>query len=203
MKKLNLPNILTLSRVVLVPVFMAFIIFPQDTVFWRCISAAVFLVSSITDLLDGKIARSQKIVTNFGKFLDPLADKFHIIGAMLALVYKYGDTTAFGAGKVSSFLVWAAMIVVLRELAVTSMRLVVVKDSGIVVSASYLGKIKTITQIVSVMCVLLEPVVFGALIPFDTHLVITYLSIAVMTFSTIWSGYKYIKEYWKYLDPTK
>lgn len=203
MKKFNVPNILTLSRVILVPVFMALVILPEDTIFWRCVAAAVFFISSLTDLLDGNIARRQKIVTNFGKFLDPLADKFHIIGALLALIYKYSGGEAFGSGKISSLLVWAAMIVVLRELAVTSMRLVVVKDSGIVVSASIWGKVKTTTQVVCIMCVLLEPVVFGALIPLNTLLIFSYLSIAVMTVTTILSGYKYIKDYWAYLDPAK
>lgn len=202
MSKLNLPNKLTVARFLLVPVFMVVLMLPINDTVSRIISAALFIGIALTDMLDGKIARSRGLITDFGKFLDPLADKFMVFGAMLAILAKYHENDLFRITFMA-----ASAIVILRELAVTSIRLVANSASGVVIAASMLGKIKTVTQIVCVSTVLLEPVViggvfslFGAEYPFP---VLTYLTMAVMVVMTVWSGADYIKSYWKYLDPNK
>ena len=154
--KLNTPNRLTLLRIIFIPFFMIFLIYPVfgDNYIWsRIVSAALFIAASVTDFLDGHLARKHGLITNFGKFMDPLADKFLIFGALLAILVS--DFAIFDGGIISreilfqSYL-WSAIIVIFRELAVTSMRLVVNSASGVVVAASKLGKIKTTTQIVCV-----------------------------------------------------
>ena len=197
---MNLPNKLTISRVILIPVFMVFLVIPPlfealGDIATRVISAVLFILISLTDMLDGKIARKNNLVTDFGKFLDPLADKMLVFGACLGiLVY---------CGEVRSVFVWAAAVVMFRELAVTGLRLLVAKHD-IVVAASWLGKVKTTTQIICVCTILLEPVVFGSWIPFfrDYH-PLAYLTILLMTVMTVWSGVNYMKTYWSYMDPQR
>ena len=195
---MNLPNRLTVMRLLLVPVIMVFILFQIIGQPWsNIVAAALFLAASLTDMLDGKLARKYDLITDFGKFLDPLADKFLVIGAMLSLCSITG-------GIYQRLLIIATIIVVFRELAVTSLRLLVSGASGVVIAANILGKIKTTTQIVFVMSALLEPVVWSIiwedLIEYN---IITYPAMAVMTVMTVWSGINYIKSYWKYLDPKK
>ncbi len=205
---MNLPNRLTVLRMCLVPVFMAVMLLPigklmPESVAWwlpRSIAAFIFIVSSITDMLDGKIARKHNLVTDFGKFLDPLADKTLVIGALLACSIAYCDKIGWALG-------WVTFIVIFREFAVTSMRLVVVNTSGIVVAASMLGKIKTVSQIVGVCIVLLEPVVLTPLVrmfvPLYPEYFLSYIGMIVMTLTTAVSGFDYIKSYWKYIDSNK
>lgn len=202
MSKLNLPNKLTVARFLLVPVFMAVLMLPLPDTLSRIISAVLFIGIAATDMLDGRIARARGLVTDFGKFLDPLADKFMIFGAMLAILAKFHENDLF---RIT--VMFASAIVILRELSVTSIRLVANSASGVVIAASMLGKIKTVTQIVSVATILLEPVViggvfslFGAEYPFPF---LSYITIAVMVVMTVWSGIDYIKSYWHYLDPSK
>ncbi len=195
---MNLPNRLTVMRLLLVPVIMVFILFQIIGQPWsNIVAAALFLAASLTDMLDGKLARKYDLITDFGKFLDPLADKFLVIGAMLSLC-------SVTDGIYQRLLIIATIIVVFRELAVTSLRLLVSGASGVVIAANILGKIKTTTQIVFVMSALLEPVVWSIiwedLIEYN---IITYTAMAVMTIMTVWSGINYIKSYWKYLDPKK
>ena len=138
--------------------------------------------------------------------MDPLADKFLILGAMFAIsfsdyIFDYdavGFKSLISSEIISHLFFWTAIIVVFRELAVTSMRLVVVKSSGAVIAASSLGKIKTVTQIVAVSAVMLEPVVFT----FCRGL-LTVISLALALFFTIVSGVSYIKSYWKFIDTNK
>ncbi len=202
MSKLNLPNKLTVLRFCLVPVFMVFMMLPINDTVSRIVSAFLFIVTALTDMLDGKIARKHNLITDFGKFMDPLADKFMVFGAMLAILAKYHENDAFRV----TFMV-AASIVILRELAVTSIRLVANSASGVVIAASMLGKIKTVTQIVCISTVLLEPVVMGFVFGLFgaeyNYLFLSYLTMAAMTVMTLWSGIDYIKAYWGYLDPTK
>ena len=140
--KLNLPNKLTLIRIFLVPVFMIILIaVPNDTL-CRVLAALVFIVTAFTDMLDGKIARKRNLITNFGKFMDPLADKFMVFGALLAILYRFAD--------IRPVFIWAAAIVMFRELAVTSIRLIASGQEGLVIAASWLGKVKTVTQVVCI-----------------------------------------------------
>ncbi len=205
---MNLPNKLTLGRILVIPFFIFFLTynFFEDPNISRIISAVLFIAASITDFLDGHIARSRNLITDFGKFMDPLADKFLILGAMFAIcfsgyIFDYsavGFETTVSVDIIKHLFFWTAIVVVFRELAVTSMRLVVVKSSGAVIAASSLGKIKTVTQIVATSAVMLEPVI----LPFCCGWV-TLISTVAMLFFTVLSGFNYIKSYWKFIDTNK
>ena len=201
--KMNLPNKLTVLRLIMVPIIMVVMLLTmENTILWGILSAIIFGAASLTDMLDGKIARRDNLITDFGKFLDPLADKFMVIGAMMMLIFRFD-------GILQICLTIAATIVVFRELAVTSIRLVA-SGSGVVVAANMLGKIKTVSQIVFILCAMLEPVIFEVasmisgmdLVKYDYH-VLTYASMAVSTFFAVLSGVNYLKTYWKFLDPEK
>ena len=190
---MNLPNKLSILRVILVPFFVLVMVLPVggalDT--WiRIIAAAVFILTAFTDMLDGKIARKYNLVTDFGKFIDPLADKFMVFGAMLGILYRFD--------YIRPVFIWASLIVIFRELAITSMRLIVVNKSGTVVAAAWLGKVKTVTQVVCIVTVLLDPVIFP-----NGHYILSYVTITAMTVMTIWSGIDYMRAYWSLLDPNK
>ncbi len=208
--KMNLPNKLTVLRLCLVPVLLIVGMLPTTVIpfYISCLVCAVlFIGTSVTDMLDGKIARRDGLITDFGKFLDPVADKFMVIGALFVLLYKFSN--------LRFVLIFTLIIVVFRELAVTSMRLVVSTGEGIVIAANSLGKIKTVSQIVAISTTFLEPVVqkaaamiFGAVsgkeIMWRTDIIpLTWLTIAFSLVMTVWSGINYIKSYWKYLDPQK
>ena len=168
---MNLPNKLTLIRIICIPFFIVFAVydfFPFDDGYadWlsRAIAAFLFIGASVTDFLDGHIARKHNLITDFGKFMDPLADKFLVLGSMFALcmssfTFEYNTVMEHGCclspELLRQFFFWGAIIVLFRELAVTSMRLVVAK-SGVVVAANMLGKIKTNTQIVCISVLLLD-----------------------------------------------
>ncbi len=201
MKKLNVPNTLSLIRVALVPVFMAAILLvgvPEGRTFWptlglSLIPVALFALTAFTDMLDGKIARKYNLITDFGKFIDPLADKFMTFGALIAILVVRDD--------IAPLFVWVAAIIMLRELTVTSLRLVVAGSSGKVVAASMAGKIKTVSQCVSIVLILIEPAYFALL---DTTLpILSYIGMAAMTVTTVWSGLDYLKAYLPMIDPSK
>lgn len=199
--KFNTPNKLTIFRIVLIPFFMVFLLYNvfggEKEVWCRIVSAAIFIAASVTDFLDGYLARKNGQITNFGKFMDPLADKFLVFGAIVAILasdFAISDGGIISKEILHQTFLWSGIVVIFRELAVTSMRLVVNNASGIVVSANMLGKIKTNTQIVCVCCVILEPV----LLPFCGNL-ISLISCIVMTVFTIWSGLSYLKAYWPYI----
>ena len=205
--KMNLPNRLTVLRMCLIPVFLFFMLVSfLHPILQRSIAAALFLGTAITDMLDGKIARKHNLVTDFGKFLDPLADKLMVFGAFLGLIYMYR-----GAGVFQLLLVISSFVVIFRELAVTSLRVVANSASGVVIAANWMGKVKTVSQIVFVMCALLEPVVIGELLgyflpffkTFADMQIITYLSMAFMVLMTVWSGINYFKAYWPHINPEK
>ena len=187
---MNLPNKLTVLRVILVPVFMLFLCVPMglsDTLV-RVIAAVLFALTSLTDMLDGKIARKYNMITDFGKLMDPLADKFLVFGAMLGILVYCAD--------LRPIFVWAAAIVMLRELAVTSLRLLAASQSGAVIAAAWLGKVKTVTQVVCILCVILEPVILPFSLFTQYHL-LSYVTIAAMIVMTIWSGVEYFTAYGK------
>ncbi len=196
--KMNLPNKLTLFRICMVPVFL--IIFaaplPISENVMRIVAAVIFVLTSLTDMIDGKIARKYNLITDFGKFMDPLADKFLVFSAMLGIL------TNDYFSSLKSVFIWAAAIVIFRELAVTSIRLVASGKSGMVIAASMLGKIKTVTQMTCIVTILLEPVLLPFPIFAEQH-ILSYVTIAAMTVMTLWSGIDYLKTYWKFLDPEK
>ena len=207
--KMNLPNKLTVLRLCLVPVIIVFGMLPESIVnpyLSNLICAILFIGTSVTDMLDGKIARKYNLITDFGKFLDPIADKFMVIGTMFVILYRFSH--------LRTIMIFTLIIVVFRELAVTSMRLVVSTGQNIVIAANNLGKIKTVSQIVFVSTVFLEPVVQLAakyIVNLFTewnfvvgkYIPLSYLTIAFAVLMTVWSGLNYIKGYWKFLDPEK
>lgn len=202
--KLNLPNRLTVLRLLLVPVFII-ILMVSDALWAELVGLVLFCAAAYTDHLDGKIARRRQLVTDFGKFLDPLADKFMVIGAMLVILFKSMSDAEPNRVFCTVFF-WGLLIVFFRELAVTSMRLVVSSSSGIVIAANMLGKIKTVSQIACVVACLLERILYGqieALAGLWQYMPASVLTTVVMAFFTLWSGIHYIKGYWKYMDPEK
>ena len=194
---MNLPNKLTVFRLVTVPIFLVLLCVPLPIgdMWLRIITAAVFTITSLTDMLDGKIARKYNLITDFGKFMDPLADKFMVISAMLGILVRFD--------YIRGIFVWAAAIVIFREFAVTSMRMVASNKAGLVIAAAWLGKVKTVTQIVCILTVLLEPVVFCWFAPFAQWHILSYVTTGAMTVMTLWSGIDYLKQYWPYIGATK
>ena len=203
---MNLPNKLSVLRICLVPVFVIVMMLPQNMlpyfdIWGTLLGALIFIVASLTDMLDGKIARKYNLITDFGKFIDPLADKFMVIGALLVLMYRNA-----GVPYVFPVLTAATMIIIFRELAVTSIRLVASSSSGVVIAAKYIGKIKTVSQIICICAVILEPLIYSLITPLSflsVYMPLTYLTTAVTVIFTVWSGIDYLVSYWKYLDPQK
>ena len=203
MKKaaLNLPNTLSLIRVCLVPVFVATLIFMRDIAVWGVVvPTLVYILTAFTDMLDGKIARKYSLITDFGKFIDPLADKFMVLSSMIAILVWL---LLLGKAVLAMIFVWVVLIILLRELGVTSLRLVVAGKSGIVVAASLLGKLKTVSQMVGTVLILLEPLLADYVPFFAEYPVFSYVSMAVMTFTTLFSGIDYLRAYLPYIDSNK
>lgn len=198
--KMNLPNKLTVLRMIMIPFFMFIIMFPVLGIFWsRIVAALLFGLTALTDMLDGKIARKHNLVTDFGKFMDPVADKLMTIGGYIALL----STISNENDKVFYMIfAWATFVVILREIAVTSLRMIVSNKSGGVLAAAILGKIKTVSQIVCILVMILEPAFFGNTFIGQYH-ILSYVTVAFMVFMTIWSGLDYVKAYWPLLDPEK
>ena len=198
--KMNLPNKLTVLRMIMIPFFMFIIMFPVLGQFWSRIAAAIiFGLTALTDMLDGKIARKHNLITDFGKFLDPVADKLMTIGGYIAILTTISYDKVF-------FMVfaWATFIVILREIAITSLRMIASNGASVVIAAAYLGKVKTVSQIVCILVMILEPAFFSKLLPVVAQYhILSYISIAFMVFMTIWSGLDYLKAYWPLLDPEK
>lgn len=213
---MNLPNKLTVLRICLIPLFLFFMIVPLPfeggEILCRCVAAALFLATSITDFLDGHLARKYGLITDFGKFLDPLADKMMVLGAMFGLVVLAASSDMSQMGSIyMRCTALAGFVVLFRELAVTSLRLAASGSTGVVIAANVLGKVKTVTQIVFVMIALLEPVVFGILLPMlwaplgvvaEYH-ILSYTSMAVMSVMTIWSGMGYFNAYFPLINSNK
>ncbi len=133
---MNLPNKLTMFRVILIPFFVVFLLVDITSVD-KWIALAIFIVASLTDLLDGKIARKYNLVTNFGKFMDPLADKLLVCSALICLV------------ELSRVPAWMVIVIIAREFIISGFRLVA-SDNGVVIAASYWGKFKTTFQIIMI-----------------------------------------------------
>ena len=140
---MNLPNKLTMFRVILIPFFIVFLL-ASLTPYDKWIALAIFIIASLTDLLDGKIARKYNLVTNFGKFMDPLADKLLVCSALICLIEL---------DKIPS---WMVIVIIAREFIISGFRLVA-SDNGVVIAASYWGKFKTTFQMVAV-CLLIADI---------------------------------------------
>ena len=202
MKKgaLNVPNTLSLIRVLLVPVFVVTLFLMRDIKIWGLVvPTLVYIVTAFTDMLDGKIARKYNLVTDFGKFIDPLADKFMVIASQIAILVHM---LLMGKETLALVFVWLVLIILLRELGVTSLRLVVAGKSGIVVAASMLGKMKTVSQMAGTVLIILEPILIDLVPWFGNHLV-AYVCMAIMAFTTIFSGLDYLQTYLPHIDTNK
>ena len=135
---MNLPNKLTIFRVILIPFFVVFLLFDPSNQTYRYIADAIFIIASLTDMLDGKIARKYNLVTNFGKFMDPLADKLLVSAAMICLI---------ATGQLAA---WIVIVIISREFIISGFRLIA-SDNGIVIAASYWGKFKTVFQMLMII----------------------------------------------------
>ena len=201
--KMNLPNKLTLLRLIMVPFFMVAMALPElielsSAVHNTCniIGVSLFILASVTDFLDGMIARRCGLVTNFGKFMDPLADKLMVIGAMLMILYK--SDYEF----IHPLFVWTTVAVIFRELTVTGIRLLAVQGDGKVIAANFLGKVKTVSQILCICSVIIEPLIYagvGANGFMATYMPISFTTTAFMLVFTVWSGIKYLLGGMKYI----
>ena len=139
---MNLPNKLTIFRVILIPFFVVFMLMPSIP-YSNIIACVIFCVASFTDFLDGYLARRDGLVTNFGKFMDPLADKL-LVGAALICLIESGQLPA-----------WVVVIIISREFIISGFRLIA-SDNGVVIAASYWGKFKTVSQMVMVILLILN-----------------------------------------------
>lgn len=190
---MNTPNKLTVFRMCLVPVIVivSLINIPQSflgipVTYW--IMELLFVIGAITDKLDGYLARKNNQVTNFGKFLDPIADKVLVISALIILV---------GEQKLPT---WIPIIIILREFAVSGYRLIAVQQNGKVIAANIWGKLKTVTQMVAIIMAFIDVNPFGAIFTqqldtfhFIWNLLVT-ISMILCTIATIFSGYEYLKD---------
>ena len=138
---MNLPNKLTMLRILLLPVFMVVLYWDFPGATW--VAVAIFIVASFTDLLDGKIARKYNLVTNFGKFMDPLADKLLVCTALICLT------------SMNRLNVIVVLVIIAREFIISGFRLVA-SDNGIVIAASYWGKFKTVSQMALIIVLIMD-----------------------------------------------
>ena len=177
-------NKLTILRVVMIPVFMAVLLlsFPGSNI----LALVIFAAASLTDCVDGYIARKYNQVTTFGKFMDPLADKLLVTAAILVFVER---------GQCPS---WAALIIIAREFAVTALRLIAV-DNGVVIAAALLGKVKTVLSIIGI-CLMLTPLHDAVLF---AGITVDNLCVAVMVVITVVSGAEYFIRNGKMLNVKK
>lgn len=171
---MNLPNKLTIARVCMVPLFMVALMMNTGTS--RVVAMAIFALASLTDMLDGKIARKYNLITNFGKLMDPLADKILTAAAMVCLV-ELGDLAA-----------WIVVIILFREYAITGLRSVAASEN-IVVAANIWGKVKTVCQMFALMLLMLKPQIM-ALCGINLGLWLMYVALIL----TVYSGVDYV---WK------
>ena len=190
---MNLANKLTIFRMILVPimVIIPFLGINSEILgipLTNIIIDMIFIIASITDKLDGYIARSRNQVTTFGKFLDPIADKILVLAAMIMLV-EFGKLPA-----------WIPVIVLAREFIVSGYRLIAVEKGGKVVAASVWGKLKTVTQMIAIILAFLDVNAFGACFKGNLtgfalilNAIVTIMMI-IQTIATIFSGYEYLKE---------
>ena len=189
---MNLPNKLTIFRIILVPIMVIIPFLGLDErvagipISWIIIDI-IFIIASITDKLDGYLARKNNQITVFGKFLDPLADKILVLSAMLMLV------------EMSKLPAWIPIIVLAREFMVSGYRLVAVEKGGTVISASKWGKLKTVTQMIAIILAFLDLNAFGDCFTgvlqggdLILNLVVTIMMI-IQVIATIFSGYDYMK----------
>ncbi len=169
--EMNLPNKLTLLRVFMIPIFLVVLFLAPEPVN-RYVAVVIFIVASLTDMLDGKIARKYNLVSNFGKFMDPLADKLLVMSALVSMV------------ALEDLAAWVVIIILAREFAITGFRTLAM-EANIVMAASWWGKVKTTTQMIMIPVVLLQ-------LPFSCMPVVENILVTLAVFFTIFSGADYM-----------
>lgn len=197
---MNTPNKLTIARICAVPVVMAVLLLElwlPDTwaPFTRAFAGLLFVAAAITDAIDGNMARKYNLITDFGKFLDPLADKMLVLSILICFVRL--DVMVAG--------VWVTAIILLREFLVTSLRLVANKAEGEVIAASLWGKLKTVLQMIAIGTYLFQDIV-GKIVGLEFRLWGISLGDVIMLAAvvmTVLSGLDYMKSYAKFIDPRK
>lgn len=173
---MNLPNKITLTRIALVPVFAILVLAPiPHGDIW---GAIVFFIAAITDALDGNIARGRNMVTNFGKFADPLADKMLVCVAMICLV---------AMGRLQA---WVLIVILCRDFIVDGLRMIAV-EKGTVIAASRWGKLKTLTQMTMVIMLLINSLPFW---PQPFYNILCWIVIIAAVLLTLWSGFDYLRK---------
>ncbi|MBE5953612.1 MAG: CDP-diacylglycerol--glycerol-3-phosphate 3-phosphatidyltransferase [Lachnospiraceae bacterium] len=165
---MNLPNKLTVLRVILIPFFLVALM--VDAIpYGKWIAVGIFIIASLTDMLDGKIARKYNLITNFGKFMDPLADKLLVCSAMIALI------------ELDRIPAWIVIIIIAREFIISGFRLVA-SDNGIVIAAGWWGKVKTVVQMVMIIFVMCD---LGGSVVAVIENVLIYAALALTVISLI------------------
>lgn len=190
---MNLANKFTIARVIMIPLFIAAVLI--DAIPYNyTVAALIFIIASITDTIDGHLARSRNMITDFGKFLDPLADKALVVTALICLV---------DLGWVSSVIV---SIIVIREFMVNALRLVASSSSGEVIAASIWGKLKTVTQMIAIIATLVFMAflqIFPELIPQSSLYAVSTAMMLVAAVMTVISGADYLYKYKDYINTKK
>ncbi len=183
---MNLPNKLTVLRIILTPFYLAAMLIDFKGHYF--VAAAIFVIASLTDMLDGKIARKRNLITNFGKLCDPLADKMLTTAALLAFM------------ELDLCNIWIVMIVLTREFLVTSFRLVA-SSQGVVIAAGVWGKLKTVSQMVfSILIMLAIPFVEMYVLSYATFSLVSNILLGITAVLTVVSGVKYIVDGVKVID---
>ena len=172
---MNLPNKLTILRIIMILPFL--LVLYLDVPYAAYIALAIFILASLTDMLDGKIARKRNLITDFGKFADPLADKMLVTAAMLWFV------------EIGQMPGWALLIVIVREFAVSGLRMVA-SDKGRVIAAGWSGKVKTFSTMVGLCLMMAFPIWW-----------LDWVVTAVITFTTLYSGVEYFVKNWDVIRP--
>lgn len=165
---MNLPNKLTILRMIMIPFFLVALMV-EDIPGGKWIALALFVIASLTDMLDGKIARKYNLITNFGKFMDPLADKLLVCSAMIALI---------DIGRIPA---WVVIIIIAREFIISGFRLVA-SDNGIVIAAGWWGKIKTVVQMIMVIVLICD---FGGDVFCIIENILIYAALALTVISLV------------------
>ncbi|MDC7278388.1 CDP-diacylglycerol--glycerol-3-phosphate 3-phosphatidyltransferase [Butyrivibrio fibrisolvens] len=173
---MNLPNKLTLLRVIMIPFFVFFLLINPESTALRIIADLIFIAASLTDMADGKIARKYNLVTNFGKFMDPLADKLLVCSAMICLI------------QTKQLAAWYVIIIIAREFIISGFRLIAA-ENGLVIAANIFGKIKTTTQMIMIV-ILVANLSFGWLMVLGeifkwVALIMTILSLVIYIYQNI------------------
>ena len=200
LKKMNVPNRLTMLRIALVPIFIVLMVLVELNVweYMRYIALVVFAVAAITDALDGRISRKHNLVTNFGKIMDPLADKLLVASGLIMLV---------GTGTIPA---WIVAVIICRDFFASSLRMFG-SDNGVAIAAVKSGKIKTIFQMTGIAFAIIDTNPFGEFIVRGTSMgfielginVFMTVSISLALLATIWSLFDYIVKFGKHIDVEK